>query len=115
MNAEQHQALLDLADRIDHEQLWRWAGMDHDKMTPEQKDRLNAGVALRRYAHLLSPGNWVVFPPTGNVHYSASTLDRVAEMARRSVTQIAAREQECWCNGSRNCGKPCHPDTGDAK
>lgn len=23
-----------LADRIDHEQLWRWAGMDHDKMTP---------------------------------------------------------------------------------
>jgi hypothetical protein len=39
-----------LADRIDHEQLWRWAGMDHDKMTPEQKDRYMAGVFLRRYA-----------------------------------------------------------------
>lgn len=39
-----------LADRIDHEQLWRWAGMDHDKMTPEQKDRMWAGVNLRRYA-----------------------------------------------------------------
>ncbi len=39
-----------LADRIDHEQLWRWAGMDHDKMTPEQKDRHMAGVHLRRYA-----------------------------------------------------------------
>lgn len=40
-----------LANRIDHEELWRWPGMDHDKMTPEQKDRLMAGVNLRRYAH----------------------------------------------------------------
>lgn len=40
-----------LADRIDHEQLWRWPGMDHDKMTPEQRDRMWAGVNLRRYAH----------------------------------------------------------------
>lgn len=39
-----------LADRIDHEELWRWAGMDHDKMSPEQKDRMWAGVHLRRYA-----------------------------------------------------------------
>lgn len=39
-----------LANRIDHEELWRWAGMDHDKMTPEQKDRLWAGIHLRRYA-----------------------------------------------------------------
>lgn len=40
-----------LANRIDHEELWRWAGMDHDKMTPEQNDRMWAGVHLRRYAH----------------------------------------------------------------
>lgn len=40
-----------LANRIDHEELWRWAGMDHHKMTPEQKDRMWAGVHLRRYAH----------------------------------------------------------------
>jgi hypothetical protein len=39
-----------LANRIDHEELWRWPGMDHDKMTPEQKDRMLAGVYLRRYA-----------------------------------------------------------------
>lgn len=39
-----------LANRIDHEELWRWAGMDHDKMTPEQKDRMMAAVHLRRYA-----------------------------------------------------------------
>lgn len=39
-----------LANRIDHEELWRWPGMDRDKMTPEQKDRLMAGVYLRRYA-----------------------------------------------------------------
>ena len=39
-----------LANRIDHEELWRWPGMDRDKMTPEQRDRLMAGVYLRRYA-----------------------------------------------------------------
>lgn len=39
-----------LANRIDHEELWRWPGMDQDKMTPEQKDRLWAGIHLRRYA-----------------------------------------------------------------
>lgn len=39
-----------LANRIDHEELWRRPGMDRDKMTPEQQDRLMAGVHLRRYA-----------------------------------------------------------------
>jgi len=39
-----------LADRIDHEQLWRLSGMEQDNLTPEQKDRLWAGVNLRRYA-----------------------------------------------------------------
>jgi hypothetical protein len=39
-----------LADRIDHEELWRRAGMERDQMTPEQRDRLDAGVNLRRYA-----------------------------------------------------------------
>jgi len=80
---EKQKKLLDLADRIDHEQLWRVAGMDHGKFTPEQKDRLDAGVALRRYAHLWAPGRWVVFPPEGPVHYSASTLDRAYEMAKK--------------------------------
>lgn len=39
-----------LADRIDHEELWRRPGMERDQMTPEQRDRLDAGVNLRRYA-----------------------------------------------------------------
>ncbi len=42
--------ILQLADRIDTEELWRRPGIDHDDMTPEQKDRLMAGVYLRRYA-----------------------------------------------------------------
>lgn len=83
MSADKRQHLLDLADRIDHEELWRWAGMDHRKMTPEQRDRMNAGVALRRYADLWMPGRWVVFPPVGPVHFSASTLDKAVEMAKR--------------------------------
>jgi hypothetical protein len=81
------QKLLDLADRIDHEELWRWAGMDHHKMTPEQRDRMNAGVALRRYAQLWAPGRWVVFPPVGPVRFSASTLDKAVEMAKRDESR----------------------------
>lgn len=80
--SEKQKKLYDLADRIDHEQLWRVAGIDHSKFTPEQKDRLNAGVALRRYGQLLAPGRWLVFPPEGNVHFGAGTLDAVYEMAK---------------------------------
>ena len=39
-----------LADRIDHEQLWRKAAMYRDDFTQDQRDRLDAGVQLRRYA-----------------------------------------------------------------
>ena len=39
-----------LADRIDHEQLWRKAAMYRDDFTQDQLDRLDAGVQLRRYA-----------------------------------------------------------------
>lgn len=81
--SEKQKQLLELADRIDYEQLWRSAGMDHQKMTPEQKDRMNAGVALRRYADLWAPGRWVIFPPEGNVHFSASTLAKAFEMAAK--------------------------------
>lgn len=47
MNPEYLRAL---ADRIDHEELWRRPGMERDQMTPEQRDRLDAAVNLRRYA-----------------------------------------------------------------
>lgn len=39
-----------LANRIDHEELWRRSPLDA-ALTPEQKDRMWAGVHLRRYAH----------------------------------------------------------------
>lgn len=42
--------LEDLANRIDFEELWRLPLLDRDKFTPEQRDRLDAGVNLRRYA-----------------------------------------------------------------
>lgn len=42
--------LLALANRIDHEELWRRPGMEHDSWTPEQRDRHSAGVNLRRFA-----------------------------------------------------------------
>lgn len=43
--------LENLANRIDHEELWRRPGMERDQMTSEQRDRLDAGVNLRRYAN----------------------------------------------------------------
>ena len=40
-----------LANRIDHEELWRVSPFETDKLTPEQQDRMWAGVLLRRHAH----------------------------------------------------------------
>ena len=40
-----------LANRIDHEELWRRSPFDRDDMTQEQRDRLDTGVYLRRYAN----------------------------------------------------------------
>jgi hypothetical protein len=45
-----HEKLRALADRIDYEELWRRPGMERETMTPEQRDRLDAAVNLRRYA-----------------------------------------------------------------
>lgn len=63
-----------LANRIDHEELWRWAGMDHDKMTPEQKDRLWAGVHLRRYAS--DRGNMLEQLKEGAMYMRGMRLER---------------------------------------
>ena len=40
-----------LADRIDPEELWRRPPLERDQLTDEQRDRLDAAVNLRRYAH----------------------------------------------------------------
>lgn len=42
--------IYELADRIDHQQLWRRSPFDRDTMTQEERDRLDAGVYLRRHA-----------------------------------------------------------------
>lgn len=63
-----------LANRIDHEELWRWPGMDHDKMTPEQKDRMWAGVHLRRYAH--DRGNMLEQLKEGAMYMRGMRLER---------------------------------------
>lgn len=40
--------------------------------------------------------------------------ETLVEKMHEALRVKAAEKTVCWCNGSRNCGKPCHPDTGDA-
>lgn len=77
-----------LANRIDHEELWRWAGMDHDKMTPEQKDRMWAGVHLRRYAH--DRGNMLEQLKEGAMYMRGMRLER----ANRGTDQRGCGDNE---------------------
>lgn len=90
---ESNAKLLALADRIDHQELWRQPLLDHDKMTPQQKDQLAAGVALRRYADLLGEGGWRIYPPRAGLSFRAGTLDAVLEMARNEEARRAADGQ----------------------
>ncbi len=65
-----------LADRIDHEQLWRRAGLDAWKqLTQEQQDRLWAGIHLRRYAH--DRGNMLEQLKEGAQYIRGMRLERV--------------------------------------
>ena len=78
--------LLELADKIDHEQNWRHSGIfQRDHLTQDQKDRVLAGVMLRRYADLMAPESWRLFPPKSVVSHSyrAATLEAVVKMAER--------------------------------
>ena len=99
--ATEQQKLRDLANRIDHEELWRRDPFDRleGKMTPEQIDRLDAAVHLRRYSDLLQPGRWRVFPPHGGVSFSAGTMDTVFRMAQRQEARRAARAAEVESGG----------------
>lgn len=38
-----------LANRIDHEELWRQPGIDRDKMTPEAKDEAKAWTCATHF------------------------------------------------------------------
>jgi hypothetical protein len=66
--------LEDLANRIDHEELWRTPGMDHDKLTPEQKDRMWAAIHLRRYAY--DRGNMLEQLKEGAMYMRGMRLER---------------------------------------
>ena len=85
--------LLALADQIDHEKLWRRPAMDRDNLTADQRTRLDAGVMLRRYADILEPGRWLVIPPVGSVQFSAGSLEKAYEMAKRNETRKAEQVQ----------------------
>ena len=64
-----------LADRIDHEQLWRRAGLDAWKsMSQDQQDRLWAGIHLRRYAH--DRGNMLEQLKEGSQYIRGMRLER---------------------------------------
>lgn len=90
------QKLRELADRIDHEKLWAHAALEHRDWPQDKRDRMNAGVALRRYSDLWKPGHWVIFPPVGPVHFSAGTLDKAVEMAKKDETRktLGAQDHE---------------------
>ena len=83
--------LLALADRIDHEELWRRPGMERFDMTDEQRDRMDAAVELRRYACIWTPGHWIIVPPTGGIQFGADTLNKAVEMAKRDEVRRAAQ------------------------
>lgn len=85
--------LLSLADRIDHEKLWQLPAMHHDTLTQDQRDRMDAAVELRRFADILGPGRWLVIPPTGPMRFSAYTLDKAYEMAKKDDDRKAGPEQ----------------------
>ena len=87
--SQKQQKLRALADRIDHEKLWKRPMMYRDRLTDDQRDRLDAAVNLRRYADLLAPGRWLVLPPTGNFQFSAGSLEAVTEMAKRDQDRRA--------------------------
>lgn len=87
--------LMELADKIDYEQNWRLSGIDQrDRLTQEQQDRVTAGVMLRRYADLMAPDSWRLFPPkhlSGGLHcFRAATLEKAVEMASRHIRLNAA-------------------------
>lgn len=76
MNQDELEAL---ADRIDHEELWRRPGMERDTMTPEQRDRMDAAVNLRRYAH--DRGTVIAALKWGREYMRGFKLERVDDMS----------------------------------
>lgn len=67
-----------LADRIDHEELWRRPFSERDQMTQDQRDRMDAAVNLRRYAHDKQAVEQEKAP--GRAYLRGFKLERVSSM-----------------------------------
>lgn len=87
--SEPNARLLELADRIDYGALWRRPGLERETMTQEQRDRLDAGVMLRRYADLLGNDGWRIYPPRPGFCLRAGSLDEAVAMAKRDEARRA--------------------------
>lgn len=74
--------LMELADRIDYEKLWGRPGLEQFDWPQDKRDRMMAGVMLRRYADLLGNDGWRLYPPHPGTSFRATTLDDVVDMAR---------------------------------
>lgn len=96
-----------LADRIDHEELWRRPGLEHHDWPQDKQDRMMAGVNLRRYASKLQEKEDAAKP--GRVYMRGFKLER--------VTGNYPRDRGCGDNewhgvinqfqdGLRTAGKP---------
>lgn len=71
-----------LADIADPDQLWRRAGLDKLKFSPEQRLQLDAGVALRRHAEhvrrvreLIGTGKSLVITPLSPNGTTSTTIE----------------------------------------
>ena len=83
--------LMELADKVDTEQLWRRAGMDIVNMPPDERWRLDAGVALRRHAshiklmhELLGTGRSLLLTPLSLNGADIRTMPTPAEITKRT-------------------------------
>lgn len=84
--------LEDLADRIDPDELWGLPGMEQINLRQDQKDRLDAGVNLRRYASMLRDVEKKATP--GRVYMRGSKIER--------VTGAYPTDRGCGDRGWRN-------------
>jgi hypothetical protein len=68
--------LEELANRIDHEELWRRPALEYLDWPQDKRDRLMAGVNLRRYAHRMQEKEDAAKP--GRVYMRGFKLERVS-------------------------------------
>jgi hypothetical protein len=84
--------LLELADRIDHEHLWRLSGVAQRDLPQDKRDRMDAGVQLRRYANFFGQDCWRIFPPKPGISFRAKTLEGAYEMASQDAARSEAAQ-----------------------